>query len=132
MEQVARPPGDRARRLSEQIVQYREVVFRVVYRQIGIGRRRPGEPGRHLPGCLPLHLAEIRDAAGAGPLDVECVERRNARARLARFQTGIRDPEALGGGAEGNLQQQLLALVQIVAAREAEAQRVTVLPPGGR
>ena len=123
--QVTRPPGDLVLRAvgREQLSEHRQVVLGVVDGMVRLQRRGPGQSRLHPPERPPLHRAKVGNAAGARPLHIQRVEGRHARAGLADLQSRIREMDALGRGADGQAQQQLLPGVEVVPVGQAEPRR---------
>ena len=110
----------------EQRLQHGQVVLEVVDRAIGISGRRPRQAGAALAGGVGREHAMIRDAAGDRAHDIEGVERRHARARLADVQSRVRKIEALTRGPDRDLQQQTLGLA---AALLIDQRRIELFAP---
>ena len=107
----------------EQLAQHREVVLEVVDRDRRVRRRRPAETGVPLGGGRGLEVLVVGDPAGDGAHDVERVERRDARPRLRDLDPRVREPQAFGGRADREPQQQTLGLPALRLRRQARVQR---------
>ncbi len=98
-----------------------KIVLDFVDRFLGPDGRRPIEFGSAGRRRVPLKLLVVRDLADDGAHDVEDVEGGHARAGAADVETRIGQPQAIGGGADGQPEQEPLGLGAIVLHDEARA-----------
>ena len=109
--------------LVEQAAQHREVVLLIVDGVVGARRRRPGEHRAASDAGALLEPLVIRNAAGDRPHDVERVEGRHPRARLAQLDPGIRDGQPFPGGTGRDLKEKALRREPVVLRRQTRVQR---------